>query len=268
MNPSGTGAPERELRRRKGSRTLESHLHGGKIKRTGGISRCREECSSKLEYGKADQEPNGPSELWAQSPKIETPGWGLGTESSAPEVSPRERAGGCLGGGWAPRPRLQRLVPGLGGRGRAETAWEVSKPFDGQRLPGRLENKAVAEEGSNTPGVGKWNATSEGTWEKSLVCASAGEGRKEGVSPHRIPPMPQQAYGPTSYWKAVLPSVSPPPTPTTSYALTDLGLPAIQEGWPQQLPEAYHRRGCPCTGLLALWRGYTSTEQHQTPPAP
>ena len=30
-----------------------------------------------------------------------------------------------LGGGWAPRPRLQRLVPGLGGRGRAETAWEV-----------------------------------------------------------------------------------------------------------------------------------------------
>lgn len=36
-----------------------------------------------------------------------------------------------LGGGWAPRPRLQRLVPGLGGRGRAETAWEVSKPFDG-----------------------------------------------------------------------------------------------------------------------------------------
>ena len=107
-----------------------------------------------MEYGKADQEPNGPSELWAQSPKIETPGWGLGTESSAPEVSPRERAGGRLGGGWAPRPRLrrlvpkkgpgdawgggwaprprlQRLVPGLGGRGRAETAWEVSKPFDG-----------------------------------------------------------------------------------------------------------------------------------------
>ena len=106
MNLSGTGAPERELRRRKGSRTLESHLHGGKIKRTGGISRCREECSSKLEYGKANQEPNGPSELRAQSPKIETPGWGLGTESSAPEVSPLERARERLGGGWAPRPRL------------------------------------------------------------------------------------------------------------------------------------------------------------------
>ena len=104
MNPSGTGAPKRELRRRKGSRTLESHLHGGKIKRTREISRCREENSSKSEYGKADQEPNGPSELWAQSPKIETPGWGLGTETSAPEVSPQERAGG---------------------RGGAETAWEV-----------------------------------------------------------------------------------------------------------------------------------------------
>ena len=95
MNPSRTGAPERELQRRKGSCTLESHLHGG-------ISRCREECSSKLEYGKADQEPNGPSELWAQLPKIEMPGLGLGTETSAPEVSPHAggagRSGNCLGG--------------------------------------------------------------------------------------------------------------------------------------------------------------------------
>ena len=98
MNLSGMSAPERELRRRKGSRTLESHLLRGKIKRTGGISRCREECSRKLEYGKANQEPNGPSDLRAQSPKIEMPGWGLGTESSAPEVSPRERAWGRLRG--------------------------------------------------------------------------------------------------------------------------------------------------------------------------
>ena len=30
VNPSGTGAPERELRRRKGSRTLEIHLPGEK----------------------------------------------------------------------------------------------------------------------------------------------------------------------------------------------------------------------------------------------
>ena len=60
-----------------------------KIKRTGGISRCRDECSSKLVYGKADQELIGPSKLWAQSPNIETPGWGVGSETSAPEVSPR-----------------------------------------------------------------------------------------------------------------------------------------------------------------------------------
>ena len=131
MNPSWTGTSERELQRSKGSCTLESHLLDGKINQTRGIPRCREECSSKSEYGKTDQEPNGPSELWAQSPKIETPGWGLGTKYSAPEVSPWERARGRLGGGWAPRPPLQRLVPGLGGRGRAETAWEVSKPFDG-----------------------------------------------------------------------------------------------------------------------------------------
>ena len=94
MNLSRTGAPERELQRRKGSHILESHLHEGKIKRTRGISRCREECSSKLEYGKADQEPNGPSELRARSPKVETPGWGLGTETSPLKVSPRERARG------------------------------------------------------------------------------------------------------------------------------------------------------------------------------
>ena len=59
-----------------------------------------------------------------------------------------------------------------------------------------------------------------------------------------------------------LPPLPPPPTLSP-----DLGLPAIQEGWPQQLPKAYHCRGCPCTGLLALWRGYTSAEQHQTAPA-
>ena len=61
---------------------------GGKIKQTGGISRCREECSSKLEYGKANQEPNRPCELRTQSPKIETPGWGLGTKTSPLKVSP------------------------------------------------------------------------------------------------------------------------------------------------------------------------------------
>ena len=91
------GESERDGRSRKGTAEEKGFPHpeksptGGKIKQTGGISRCREECSSKLEYGKADQEhqePNGPSELQAQSPKIEMPGWGLGTETSVPEVSP------------------------------------------------------------------------------------------------------------------------------------------------------------------------------------
>ena len=102
------GESERDEGSRKGTAEEKGIPHPGKsptgrkIKRTGGISRCREECSSKSEYGKTDQEPNGPSELWAQSPKIETPGWGLGTESSAPEVSARARgagqSGNCLGG--------------------------------------------------------------------------------------------------------------------------------------------------------------------------
>ena len=96
---------------------------GQKIKRTGGISRCREECSSKLEYGKADQEPNGPSELRAQSPKIEMPGWGLGTETSAPDVSPWERAwGGEVVGILLGRSRNQSVKFDW-----AETAWETRK---------------------------------------------------------------------------------------------------------------------------------------------
>ena len=102
------GESERDGRSRKGTAEEKGIPHPGKsptgrkIKRTGGIPSCREECSSKLEYGKANQEPNGPSELRAQSPKIETPGWGLGTETSAPEISPRARgagqSGNCLGG--------------------------------------------------------------------------------------------------------------------------------------------------------------------------
>ena len=66
----------------------------------------------------------------------------------------------------------------------------------GQRLPGRLENKAVAEEGSNTLGAGKWKAASEGTWEKSLVCASAGRGEKKGWVPIEYPPRHSKLTGP------------------------------------------------------------------------
>ena len=57
--------------------------------------------------------------------------------------------------------------------------------------------------------VGKWKATSERTWEKSWVCASVGEGREEGVGPHRIFPTAHQAHWSASYQKAVLPSASP-----------------------------------------------------------
>lgn len=78
VNLNCMGAPKRELWRRKGSHTLESHLFD-EINRTGGISRCREECSSKSEFWKAEWELNRSSELLEQSPKIETLGWVLGT---------------------------------------------------------------------------------------------------------------------------------------------------------------------------------------------
>ena len=58
------------------------------------------------------------------------PWWGLGTETSAPEVSPQERAGG----------RVERRM-----LGRSRN-WSVK--FDGQRLPGRLEGRASWGEGA------------------------------------------------------------------------------------------------------------------------
>ena len=58
---------------------------------------------------------------------------------------------------------------------RAENGWKTRK-------------QRVAGGGSNTLRAGKWKATSKGTWEKSRVCTSVGEGREEGVGPHRILP--------------------------------------------------------------------------------
>ena len=69
-----------------------------------------------------------------------------------------------------------------------------SVKFDGAETAWKTRKQSIAGGGSNTLRVGKWKATSEGTWEKSLVCARAGEGRKEGVGPYRIHPTPQQAY--------------------------------------------------------------------------
>ena len=102
MNPSGTGAPERELRRRKGSRTLESHLPG--------------ERSNEPEESPDAEKSAAVS--WSTEKLIKNPKDHL-------NYGHRHQKLRHLGGGWAPRPRLQRLVPGLGGRGRAETAWEV-----------------------------------------------------------------------------------------------------------------------------------------------
>ena len=177
MNPSGTGAPERELRRRKGSRTLESHLLGERS-------------------NEPEQSPDAEKSV-AVSRSTEKP---IKNPTDHLNYGQSHQKLRHLGGGWAPRFQLQRLDPenGWGGAAERKLLGRSRNHLTGQRLPGRLENKAVAEEGSNTLKAGKWKATSEGTWEKSLACAHAGEGRAEGVGPHRIPPTPQQAYRPAS----------------------------------------------------------------------
>ena len=83
----------------------------------------------------------------------------------------------------------------------AEIAWETRK-------------QSVMGGQSNMLRAGKQKATSEGTWEKSRVYASLGEGREEGVGHHRILPMPQETYQPASYQKAVLHSASRHPSHT------------------------------------------------------
>ena len=109
------------------------------------------------------------------------PGWGLDTETLALEVSPCERAG------------VGRVERRLLGRFRNQ-----SVKFNWTETALETRKQSVTGGGSNTQRVGKWKAISEGTWEKSQVCTHVGEGREEGMGPHRIPPMPQQAYRPTS----------------------------------------------------------------------
>lgn len=166
----------------------------------------------------------------------------------------------CLGGGSAPRSWLRRLLPGnglgwvvqrlLGGSRKqsvrfdgAETAWETRKQ---SIIAGGREQYA---KGWEVESHIRGNLGEEVDLQERQG-ASVGEGREEGVGHHRLLPMPQQAHWPTSYQKAVLPSASPLPLPLTHTPY--LALPAIPEGWPQHLPEAYRGRGFPCPGLLAL----------------
>ena len=116
MNPSGTGAPERELRRRKGSRTLESHLPGERS-------------------NEPEESPDAEKSVavsWSTEKPIKNPTDHLNYGHSHQKLR-------RLGGGWAPRPRLRRLVPGKGwGHG---VEW---------RLLGRSRNQSVKFEGAET----------------------------------------------------------------------------------------------------------------------
>ena len=129
--------------------------------------------------------------------------------------------------------------------GGSETAWESRK-------------QGIVGGGSNMLRAGKWKATSEGTWEKSWICrrqgSSVGEGREEGVGPHRILPMPQQAYWSSNYQKAGFPISSPPLT--TPYAHTGPGAACHPGGLASTIAESLMPQGlslpwpaCPLVGL-------------------
>ena len=140
------GESERDGRSRKGTAEEKGIPHpgksptGGKIKRTGGISRCREECSSKSEYGKTIKNPTDHLNYGHSHQKLRR-----------------------LGGGWAPNPRLQRLVPGKGpgdawvGAGHRDLSSEGWSPRGGRGTPGwGLGTKTSAPEISpRARGAGK-----------------------------------------------------------------------------------------------------------------
>ena len=119
MNPSGTGAPERELRRRKGSRTLESLLPGERS-------------------NEPEESPDAEKSVavsWSMEKPIKNPTDHLNYGHSHQKLR-------CLGGGWAPNPRLQRLVPGKGpgdawvGAGHRDLSSEGWSPRGGRGTPG------------------------------------------------------------------------------------------------------------------------------------
>ena len=101
MNLSWMGAPERELQRRKGSSTLKSLLPGERSNEPEESPDAEKSVAVSWSTEKLIKNPTDHLN-YGQSPKIETPGWGLGTETSAPEVSPRAGGAGrrrnCLGG--------------------------------------------------------------------------------------------------------------------------------------------------------------------------
>ena len=84
-----------------------------------------------------------------------------------------------------------------------------------------------------------------------------GRREKKGWAPTEYSPCHSELTSPLAIRKLCFP-VHLFPLPPLMHTL-DLGLPAIQEGWPQQLPEGYQCRGCPCPGLNSLWRDYTPT---------
>ena len=82
--------------------------------------------------------------LLAQSPNSETLGWGLGTQTLAPEVSLQEQAG--VDGMETACTRNQRVWL-AGQRLTGETRnWSVM--LVGQRLPGRLQSRVSWVEGA------------------------------------------------------------------------------------------------------------------------
>ena len=79
----------------------------------------------------------------------------------------------------------------------------------GQRLPGRLENKVVAEEGNNTLGAGSGKPHQREPGRRAWSAPVLGRGEKKGWVPIEYPPHHSKLTGPLASRKLRFP-VHPP----------------------------------------------------------
>ena len=96
-----TSASERDLLKRKGTHTLGSHLIDRKISWDRGTSKSQRKAQQLDWRGQSRVRAEQTSVPQPQTPQSEMLGWGLGSETEAPEVSSRERT--CVETAWGAR---------------------------------------------------------------------------------------------------------------------------------------------------------------------
>ena len=141
---------------------------------------------------------------------MEMLGWGLSTETSAPEASPWEQAG-VEETAWGTR----NWSVGFSGKRLPRGSRKQSVGLVGKRLPGSPESQGWREQYAKGWGV---ESTLEGTWEKSWICRRdkapvLGRGAEEGWAAIEYSPHHRELTCPPAIRKLGFPVHPPSPYP-------------------------------------------------------